>query len=204
MTRPTAGTAGTRIESPDRLRSAPAPPAATPPRRPAAARLRLGLLALGLAGGLIALAGCGGSSSSSTTQTTQTTATSPFTSTATPTTTQPAVTPPAPSGPATVRASSGALSASLHAGTHRPKVDAAWPIRFTVTDNGQLAAAKVSYEYLFGGQVVAHRSTYRFKGRFADVFRWPSSAVGYPLTFRAVISSGGVTVNLDYPVQVRK
>jgi hypothetical protein len=60
----------------------------------------------------------------------------------------------------------------------------------------------VSYEYLFGGQVVAHRSHYTFTGHFSDIFRWPSSAVGYPLTFRAVIVAGGQTVNLDYPVQV--
>jgi hypothetical protein len=60
----------------------------------------------------------------------------------------------------------------------------------------------VSYEYLFGGQVVAHRSHYTFTGHFSDIFQWPSSAVGYPLTFRAVIVSEGVTIDLDYPVQV--
>ena len=60
----------------------------------------------------------------------------------------------------------------------------------------------MSYEYLFGGQVVAHRSHYTFTGHFSDIFKWPSSAVGYPLTFRAVIVSDGATINLDYPVQV--
>jgi hypothetical protein len=60
----------------------------------------------------------------------------------------------------------------------------------------------VSYEYLLGSKVVAHRSHYAFTGHFSDVFTWPSSAVGYPLTLRAVIVSEGVTVNLDYPVQV--
>ena len=60
----------------------------------------------------------------------------------------------------------------------------------------------MSYRYLFAGQVVAHRSYYVFTGRFSDTFRWPPSAVGYPLTLRAVIVSEGVTINLDFPVQV--
>lgn len=96
----------------------------------------------------------------------------------------------------------GSVTATLHAGTHHPKVGQAWPIRFTASSAGHPAKATVSYEYLFGGQVVAHRSHYTFTGRFSDVFRWPSSAVGYPLTFRAVIVSAGKTINLDYPVQV--
>ena len=41
-------------------------------------------------------------------------------------------------------------------------------------------------------------------GRFSDVFKWPASAVGYPLTFRAVIASDGASIDLDYPVQVRR
>lgn len=104
--------------------------------------------------------------------------------------------------PGTVVGSSGGVSATLHAGTHHPKVGVPWPIRFRVSSGGRPARASVIYEYLFGGQVVAHRSHYTFTGHFSDVFKWPSSAVGYPLTFRAVISSEGKTINLDYPVQV--
>ena len=105
-------------------------------------------------------------------------------------------------GPATVSASSGGVTATMHAGTHHPKVNAPWPIHFLVTQGGAPAPASVSYEYLFGGQVVAHRSHYTFNGHFSDVFMWPASAVGYPLTFRAVIVRGAVTINLDYAVQV--
>ena len=36
----------------------------------------------------------------------------------------------------------------------------------------------------------------------SEVFRSPAAAVGYPLTFRAVIVSEGATIDLDYPVQV--
>lgn len=90
----------------------------------------------------------------------------------------------------------------MHAGTHHPKVNAPWPIYFTVTSGATPVKGSVSYEYLFGGQVVARRSHYTFNGRFSDVFMWPASAVGYPLTFRAVIAHGAVTINLDYAVQV--
>jgi hypothetical protein len=162
-------------------------------------------LTIGLTALVLALAGCGGSSTSSTTtQSTSTpsTATSPTVS-STATTTTPAVTTTSGSSH-TVSVSSGGVTATMHAGTHAPKVEAPWPIHFTVTRSGQPVAAGVSYEYMFGGQVVAHRSHYNFKGHFSDVFKWPSSAVGYPLTFRAVITSGEVIINLDYPVQVAR
>ncbi len=94
------------------------------------------------------------------------------------------------------------MTATLHAGIHHPKVNSPWPIHFIVTREGRPVRASVSYEYLFGGQVVARRSHYTFTGHFSDVSMWPPSAAGYPLTFRAVIVSGGVTINLDYPVQV--
>lgn len=102
----------------------------------------------------------------------------------------------------TVSASSRGVTATLRADTHSPRVNVHWPIHFTVTRAGRPARASVSYEYLLGSQVVAHRSHYTFTGRFSDVFTWPPAAVGYPLTFRAVIVSGGVTLDLDYPVQV--
>jgi hypothetical protein len=159
----------------------------TPPR--ALARLTPALLAL-------ALAGCGSSSTSNYTQ-----------ATSTPARTQTQATTQSTTGSAaagTVTASSGAVSAALHAGTHQPKVEAPWPIRITATQNGRPAKASVIYEYLFAGQVVAHRSHYRFTGHFSDIIKWPASAVGYQLTFRAVVSSGGATVNLDYPVQVSR
>jgi len=145
------------------------------------------------------VAGCGSSSKTKSTQA------------STATTAQQAIAPAStsqPSTPATstvaglVTVSSAGVTATLHAGTHHPKVNQAWPIRFTVTSAGRPAKASVSYEYLFGGQVVAHRSHYTFTGHFADIFRWPSSAVGYPLTFRAVIVCEGARIDLDYPVQV--
>jgi len=169
----------------------------------AVSRKRL-CLSAGLAAGLLVLVGCGGSSKGPATRSTatQSTGTSQTVSTTT-SAPAPAVS-SAPSGAHTVTVSSGGVTASMHAGTHQPKVEAGWPIRFAVTRGGHPVAASVSYEYLFGGQVVAHRSHYTFNGHFSDVFKWPSSAVGYPLTFRAVIASAGVTIDLDYPVQVSR
>lgn len=147
-----------------------------------------------------ALAGCGGSGNASQGTKSTTVATS---TTSTSSDAGQAVIAEAKGATAeTVTGTSGDTTATLHATTHQPKVGAPWPIAFTVTHAGQPAAASVSYEYLFGGAVVAHRSHYNFTGHFADLFRWPSSAVGYQLTFRAVIVSGGVTIDLDYPVQV--
>lgn len=107
-----------------------------------------------------------------------------------------------PSVAGTVTGSSRGLSASLHAGTHHPTAGRLWPVQFTATRSGRPVRATVQYEYLYNGTVVAHVSHYTFTGRFSDTLNFPARAVGYPLTFRAVISSGGSTVNLDYAVQV--
>lgn len=151
-----------------------------------------------LAGAL--LSACGGSSKPASTATSTSTQSS---TTQTTTQTVTAVTGTVVS-PGVVRATSGGIVATLHATTHKPKVNAAWPISFEVTSDGSPAKAEVRYQYLFGGNVVARRSHYRFTGRFSDIFRWPASSVGYPLTFRAVILVSGKTLYLEYPVKVQR
>ena len=169
---------------------------------PAASARSWALATLGAALAALGMTGCGSSSSSTTART----ATIRATTTAIPRT--PGRTPPTtgipktPTGVGIVTGSAGGVTATLRAGTHNPQVNRSWPIHFTVIKAGRPARASVGYEYLFAGQVVAHRSHYTFVGRFSDVFRWPPSAVGYPLTFRAVIVSEGVTVDLDYPIRV--
>jgi hypothetical protein len=111
------------------------------------------------------------------------------------------------SAPDVVTGSAGGVTATMHLGGHHPIVNHAWPISFIVSASGAPARANVNYEYLFGGQVVARRSpaagpSNTFTGHFSDFFLWPAAAVGYPLTFRAVIVSGKATLNLDYAVQV--
>ncbi len=90
----------------------------------------------------------------------------------------------------------------MHATTHTPRANRPWPLRFIVTSAGRPAQASVSYQFLLSGAVVARRSHYRFRGHFSDIVVWPDSAVGYPLTFRAVVRAAGRTLNLDYPVVV--
>jgi hypothetical protein len=110
----------------------------------------------------------------------------------------------APGGGETVVGSAGGVVATMHAGTHSPRVGRPWPVRFMATRGGSGVVASVGYEFLFAGQVVAHRSHYTFRGHFSDIVEWPASAVGYALTLRAVVRAAGATINLDYPVQVVK
>ncbi len=148
-----------------------------------------------LAGALMLLAGCGGSSSphSGTTSTRSSTANAGAT-TATAT---------ASGTTMVVSASASGVTATMRGSSHTPTVGP-WPVHFTVTRDGRPAQASLGYEFLFGGQVVAHRSHYVFTGSFADIVRWPASAVGYPLTLRAVITSGTTVINLDYPIHVSR
>ncbi len=153
-----------------------------------------------LTAGVLTLSACGGSSGQTSTRS----------STAVPSPSSPGASSGQKTATATastantLSASAGGVTATLHAATHNPKVNRHWPISFTVAREGHPAGASVSYEYLFAGQVVARRSHYTFTGHFSDVFLWPASAVGYPLTFRAVIVSGASTINLDYKVQVTR
>jgi hypothetical protein len=110
--------------------------------------------------------------------------------------------PPSSTSTGNVSGAARGVTAVLRAGTHSPTANRPWPIQFTVSRSGHAVRASVSYEYLFAGQVVARRSHYTFTGHFSDVFVWPSAAVGYPLTFRAVVMSDGTTIDLDYAVQV--
>jgi hypothetical protein len=158
------------------------------------------LRALGLlAGALLALAGCGSSSSPSSSSTA---ASTPSTTASTPAAGSQSGLASAAAAAGSIVGTSGPLLATLHATTHQPKVNQAWPIHVAAYENSKPASASISYEYLFGGAVVAHRSHYTFTGHFSDIIRWPASAVGYQLTFRAVVTSGSSVVNLDYPVQV--
>jgi hypothetical protein len=160
------------------------------------ARWRAAVAALGA----LALAGCGGPSKHPSTRASRSTS-STTSATATPATTAPEATVSAGSS-AEVTASAGGITATLHGSTHEPKVAEHWPLHLTVTRGGRPARATVTYEFVFGGQVVARREHHSFDGRFTDEIKWPSSAVGYPLEFRAAIVSQGATLNLDYPVRV--
>jgi hypothetical protein len=153
------------------------------------------------------LASCGGSHAPA--QTTGSARSAPTRTSTAPTRTSTAPT-PAPAAqfhsrevaPGVVRVAFRGISATLRASGHHPRANGRWPVSFAVSRSGRPVEARVRYEYLFAGQVVARRSNYSFTGSFHDTFVWPSSALGYPLRFRAVITAANVTLNLDYPVQV--
>lgn len=90
----------------------------------------------------------------------------------------------------------------MQVGTHHPTVGRKWPLKFTAKRGKRAAKVTVTYEYLYGGKVVAVRAHHTFTGSYDDALIFPSSAVHEPLTFRAVISAGKVTINLDYPIEV--
>ena len=155
-----------------------------------------------LVASLLAAAGCGGTSAGTTSQSSKpSSTTAPASTSPARATTAPVVSASASTGHS-VSASTGEVTATMRASTHTPQVERPWPIHVTVTRAGHPVMASVSYEFLFAGQVVARRSHATFYGRFSDVFKWPSSAVGYPLTFRAAIASAGARIDLDYPVKV--
>ena len=191
-----------RLDRPERARSISACRRARPLSRVAVVSPLLTVLSL-----LLLFSGCGQSSTTTSTQSQASQSSAPSTSAppqqataGSSTSRSPATSTSTAAG--VVTGSSGGVTVSLHVGTHHPRAGHSWPIRFTATRSGHAVRASVSYQYLFAGQVVAHRSHYTFIGRFSDVFVWPSSAVGYPLTFRAVIVAEGATIDLDYPVQV--
>ena len=99
----------------------------------------------------------------------------------------------------------GGFGATLSVPGHHPKAGRPWPVTVTASYNGRPVTAHVRYAFLYGGQVVSRQSNYRFHGRFTDRgFIWPARAVGYRLTFRAVVYSSRGSRNLDYWVQVRR
>ena len=88
---------------------------------------------------------------------------------------------------------------------HTPAANKVWPITVTARDpSGHAVRARLHYEFLYGGAVVARRSNFSFSGRFHDNLSWPAQAVGLPLTLRAVVTSAIGTKNLDYPVTVTR
>jgi hypothetical protein len=77
-----------------------------------------------------------------------------------------------------------------------------------VTDaSGHPLSGTVEIEFVFGGQVVGRDTppTHPIKhGRWQDKLKFPPTAVGEPLTFRAVVHAQPGTVTLDWPITVRQ
>jgi hypothetical protein len=107
---------------------------------------------------------------------------------------------------ATVNGYSGPLRATLHAGTHHPRISRAWPFTITASYAGHAARASAYYRYLFQGQVVSTQGVngnfhFHFTGSYHDHMVFPSTALGRPLTVQAVIGEHGHTVYLNWTIQ---
>ena len=71
---------------------------------------------------------------------------------------------------------------------------------------GQPLSGTVDIEFVFGGQVVGRDTppTHTVvNGGWHDTLKFPATAVGMPLTFRAVVHTRLASVTLDWPVTVR-
>lgn len=114
----------------------------------------------------------------------------------------------ASAGAATVSGSNGPFTATLHAGTHHPKINKAWPIRVTATENGRSVRAAAFYQFLYNGQAVSSQAVcpnsgttgcknwgFQFTGHYSDFLLFPPQSKGFPLTLRVVVSLGKTTLD---------
>jgi hypothetical protein len=161
-----------------------------PPRRLSVMRAATLVSVILLASGGAA---CGGGKSKSTTSRSAT-------STSTTTSSKPA------GGTSSV--STGPIHGTLVGQSHAPKVKQAWRYSLKVTDaTGRPLSGTVDIEFVFAGQVVgrdtppSHPVT---DGRWHDTIEFPARAVGFALTFRAVVHTRLGSVILDWPVKVRQ
>jgi hypothetical protein len=138
-----------------------------------------------VAAALTLLAGCGGSTKSLSTQTKPPIARSQ-----------------APTG----QVSPPGLSVHLSAPKSQPASGRLWPITVTaMSSSGAPVNATVSYQFLFGGAIVASRPGGHMRGgTFHDRLLFPARASGIALTLRVNVSEGGKTGSVERSVTVRR
>jgi hypothetical protein len=98
-----------------------------------------------------------------------------------------------------------AAGTTLHVGlattTSKPKAGVHWPYTVTARLNGKPAKGTVTAQIVdplgtvhpvqFGANT-KNVTRIPFKGTFKDWVIWPKDAIGYPLTFRVIVRSGGL------------
>jgi hypothetical protein len=136
---------------------------------------------------------CGGGKSKSTTS---------RTATSTSTTTS-----PTPGG-GTSSVSTGPIHGTLTGQGHAPKANYPWRYTVKVTDAaGHPLSGTVDIEFVFAGQVVGHDTPPTHPvtgGRWHDTIEFPARALGFALTFRAVVHTHAGSIILDWPVTVHQ
>jgi hypothetical protein len=142
----------------------------------------------------LALAACGGGGHRSTTKS----------QTTTPSTTSTSQTPATGASSVT----SGPVRGTLSAQNHAPKVGKSWRYSVTLTDAaGHPVSGTVDIEFVFGEQVVGRDTppTHPVRnGHWTDTLKFPTDAVGEPLTFQAVVHTGVGSITLDWPITVQR
>lgn len=80
-----------------------------------------------------------------------------------------------------------------------------WPITVTASSTSEAPVnATVSYQFLFGGAVVAsRRGGHMHDGVFHDRLLFPARASGIPLTLRVNVTGAGQTGSVERAVTVR-
>jgi hypothetical protein len=101
-------------------------------------------------------------------------------------------------------ASAAPFTAHLKAPNHTPTANKKWPITVTVSHGRTRPGGVVRYEFLFDGQVVAHRAGHGFRrGVFHDNLLFTRAAVGHAITLRVIVKTRFGTVNLNWNVKTR-
>jgi hypothetical protein len=103
------------------------------------------------------------------------------------------------------------FKATLHAPTHTPHVNRAWPISIRVTDRqGHPIRARLTMRFLYGGIPVGkvdNGRAYTFTGTWREKkgqeIKFPAMARGQRLTFQALVTARGQTTKLNYWVRPR-
>jgi hypothetical protein len=103
------------------------------------------------------------------------------------------------------------IRVTITAPTHRPRVNALWPVKVTVVNAaGKPVAATVTMRILFGGNPVGkvdNGRVYRFVGTWHEKkgreITWPSASRGQPLQFEAIVTAQRMTVKRTYAITVR-
>jgi hypothetical protein len=104
--------------------------------------------------------------------------------------------------------SAGALRATLSGANHKPKVNQPW--RYAIKLNnatGQPLSGTVEIEFLFAGQIVAHDKppTHPItNGLWQSTLKLPPSALGYPLTLRAIAHTPAGSITLNWPITAQR
>jgi hypothetical protein len=103
------------------------------------------------------------------------------------------------------------FKATLHAPTHRPRVNTPWAITIRATDlQGRPIRARLTMRFLFAGIPVGkvdNGRVYTFTGTWREKkgqeIRFPSTARGHRLTFQALVTARRRTIKLNYWVRPR-